>query len=167
MCKLYVSFTGRRGPRLETGGGWRRTRVRRERRWPSFIIWRWAGPALDGWTPCPWRAHPLLLPPQRRRHTVISMSRRPANPGLLAHAVVPARRRPNGRRSEPARSRLARAPRRALVDPPDGPNRLRRAAVARLGRVPVSPLAARAHAARRRANGLRRAGADGDGKLLR
>ena len=48
-CKLYLNHpcTGARA-RL-TAGGLRRTSDRRKRRWPSFIIWRWAGPDPDGW----------------------------------------------------------------------------------------------------------------------
>ena len=118
MCKLYVSFTGRRVPRLETGGGWRRTRVRRERRWPSFTLWRWAGPALDGWIRCRWRARPLLLPPRRPHPMAPLRSQRraagqapPSRAGNLPRSR--ARRAPRGqqRRREDRRSvRLVRAP---------------------------------------------------------
>jgi len=58
--------------RLETGGGWRRTCVWRERRWLNFIIWRWAGPAQDGWTPCLRKAPSPL--PRHPRHPSTSQS---------------------------------------------------------------------------------------------
>jgi len=151
--------------RLQTGGGWRRTCVRRERRWPSFIIWRWAGPALDGWIRCRWRAPPLVLPPRLRRHSAILRSPRPAvlprPPGLGAG---PARRRPRGQ----AGSQPERAPSR-LANPQREQRLPRKVAGAPHERVPAkprraaSPPAARARAAQLRRSGLRR---DGDGSPL-
>src|SRR5918992_1477933 len=108
MCKLYVLLTGETLRRLETGGGWRRTCVWRERRWPSFIIWRWAGPAQGGWIHCPRKA-PRLLLPRRHRHPSISMSLRRAGVRPAPHGLRPGGSRP-GRRSGEPRSRLARAP---------------------------------------------------------
>lgn len=81
--------------RLKTGGGWRRTCVWRERRWPNFILWRWAGPAQGGWTHCP--RNPPRLPLPHPHRPSVSMSRLPAvalvarPPGRL---VVPPVKRP-------------------------------------------------------------------------
>ena len=112
---------GRRSTRLKTGGGWRRTRVREERRWPSFISWRWAGPGLDGWIRCPWRVPLLQLPPPRLRHSAIMPSRRPL--GLLpAKGPAPAKRQPSAQPSAPVRSQPGRGPGRALANPPREPN---------------------------------------------
>ncbi len=108
--------------RLETGGGWRRTCVWRERRWPNFIIWRWAGPAQDGWTLCP-RKEPLLHLPRRRRRRSISMSplpdggRAPAAPG----GAGPGRSQLLARPSGAARSPLGKAPRRVRAGRPSDP----------------------------------------------
>jgi hypothetical protein len=108
--------------RLRTGGGWRRTCVWRERRWPNFIIWRWAGPAQAGWTPCPRKAPHLLLPRRRRRRPLTLMS--PPRAGVpkapLAPAAVPGRSRlPAVQRNGAARSRPAAVPRRAPAAPPN------------------------------------------------
>jgi hypothetical protein len=151
MCKLYVIH--REAPqRLDTGGGWRRTRVRRERRWPSFIIWRWAGPARDGWTRCRWRAPPLLLPPRRQPHMA---RRKPRQAGLGLHlrAGGPARRRPRDRQS--GQSPLRKVP--AVLKAGEHP---RRRAVARPG-VAGSRLGARVPAGRPPGNGPKRAAAAG------
>jgi hypothetical protein len=108
---------------LETGGGWRRTCVWRERRWPNFILWRWAGPAQGGWTHCPRNPPRLPLPhPQRRS---ISKSRLPAV-GLVA--------RPPGRLVAPP------------VKPPGQPGVRRARLPAKVGRPlarPVGPPSAR------------------------
>jgi hypothetical protein len=139
--------------------------VRRERRWPSFIIWRWAGPALDGWIHCPWRAPPLLLPPRRRRHTATLKSCRRRGRDPAAPGEDPARRRPRDRLNGPA----GRAPRRAAASPPREPEPARRGVAARLGRAlanhprVASPRAGRALAAPRRGNGASRVGAVGGG----
>jgi hypothetical protein len=112
--------------RLETGGGWRRTCAWRERRWPNFIIWRWAGPAQGGWTPCP-RKEPLLHLPRRRRRRSISMSPRPnggraraarggAGPGR-SHLLA----RPSGAARSPPGKVLGKAPRRVRAGRPSEP----------------------------------------------
>ncbi len=111
--------------RLETVGGWRRTCVRRKRRWPSFILWRWAGPALDGWIRCRWRT-PLLrrpLPHPHRTATITSL--RPV-PGRPVRRERPPRNRPPESRPgnparNPARRRQGGAPRRAPRRPPGDP----------------------------------------------
>jgi hypothetical protein len=147
---LYVCFTEAL-PRLETVGGWRRTCVRRKRRWPSFIIWRWAGPALDGWIRCRWRMFLLhRLPPHP--HSTIIASRRP-DPGRPVHEKRPPRRRlPGSRPRNPARERPRRPPgsppprrppenqpanrlRKVPEEPPSGGNRRGRV---RRGRHPGS-----------------------------
>jgi hypothetical protein len=133
----------------------------RERRWPSFIIWRWAGPAQVGWTPCPQRVLLLLLLPHRPRHRSILKSRpRVEGPvGRAGHRVAgPAASPRSGRpRAAAAGSRPAKGPRRARVGPPRSrASRPSGAAAARPARAPVSrlvreagsPLAARALAAR-------------------
>jgi hypothetical protein len=106
--------------RLETGGGWRRTRVRRERRWPSFIIWRWVGPALAGWIRCRWRIPPLRLPPREPHLTTNSLSLQLLlGPLPLGESVR--RRRPPGRQLRGERRRLpGKAPGR---QPGVGPGR--------------------------------------------
>jgi hypothetical protein len=144
---------GRRSTRLETGGGWRRTRVREERRWPSFISWRWAGPGLVGWIRCPWRAPPLQLPPPRLRHSTTLMSRRPLGQNPRAGAAPHARRQPSGPPRNPAR----RQPEKAPGSPRREPNRPRRP----LGR---SPPPGRALAGLPPGNGPRRDAAGGDGR---
>jgi hypothetical protein len=123
----------------------------RERRWPSFIIWRWAGPAQGGWTHYPRKAP--LLPPPRRHHPLISMSHQPAGVRKRGPARGPG---PGGSRPlvpprEAPRSRPVRAPRRALAGPPSGrARRLSGVAVPRLARVPGSlpgpAVASRRHA---------------------
>jgi hypothetical protein len=106
--------------RLETGGGWRRTCVGRERRWPSFIIWRWAGRALDGWIRCRWRTPLPQLPPPRRRHSPITKNRRNA-PGLpVREERRPRRLALKGRPRNPARELGRRAPRRRHEGLPPG-----------------------------------------------
>jgi hypothetical protein len=108
--------------RLETGGGWRRTCVRRERRWPSFIIWRWAGRALGGWIRCRWRTSLLqLLPPPRQYSTTVTS--RPIVAGLPARVKRRPRspapgNRPRSRAGEGPRSPPGRAPRRRHGEPP-------------------------------------------------
>jgi hypothetical protein len=147
----------------------------RERRWPSFIIWRWAGPAQVGWTHCPQRELLLLLLllPRRPRHPSILMSLRQA-PGRAVragHGVVgPEGSPPSGRPRAAAGSRRAKAPRRApggrLRSRADRPSA---AAAAPPGRAPGSHrvraagslLDARAPDARLRASGPRRGGAAG------
>jgi hypothetical protein len=72
--------------RLDTGGGWRRTCAGRERRWPSFIIWRWAGRALDGWIRYRWIIPLLQVPvpvPRLQPRSMTATSRHPV-PGQLA-----------------------------------------------------------------------------------
>ena len=117
ICRLV---SGGRGS-ASTGGGWRRTCAWRERRWPSFIIWRWAGPAQAGWIRCRWRTPPPRLPPPDLHPSMTSMSpprlapvpprgrRAPRrDPGRAA----PGRPAPANRRSAPRepRSRPGRAP---------------------------------------------------------
>jgi hypothetical protein len=157
MCKLYVS-THRQAPqRPETGGGWRRTRVRRKRRWPNFIIWRWAGRAQGGWIHCLRRALPLRLLRRRRRPLTLMNRLRAggANPewveAVPAPAGVPAqvdgrarvagrgRRLPRGRPSAGAGKPPGKALRRApVVRPSAAPSRPRRAAAVRPGRAPAN-----------------------------
>jgi hypothetical protein len=153
---MSVQGEGARYGRLETGGGWRRTCLWRERRWPSFIIWRWAGPAQGGWIHCP-RNPPLLLLPRRHRHPSTSMSlRRHGEARARApHEPRPGGSRPAGRRSGRARSLLAKAPKRAPAEPPGkGPNRPSGEPRSRLARVPgVRPARAAAGPARGRALG--------------
>jgi hypothetical protein len=110
--------------RLSTGGGWRRTCVGRERRWPSFTTWRWAGRALDGWIRCRWIIPLLQRPrPQNRCSMTVTSRRR--------ELLAPGERRPRRRAGEQRRRlpgkvedrrrvRLARAlerVRRLLVKP--------------------------------------------------
>ena len=143
----------------------------RKRRWPSFIIWRWAGPAQVGWTHCPQRVLLLLL---------LLLQRRPPHPSPLmslppAEAPVeragpgvggPEGSRPSDRPRRAAGSRPVKAPRRAPAGRPRSRANPPSAAAARLGRAPVSPpaqaagspLDARAPNARLRGSGPRRAG---------
>ncbi len=122
----------------------------RDRRWPSFIIWRWAGRAQVGWTPCPQRVVlllPLLL--LRRPHPPsILMSRPPAEGlveragrGAVGHeAAGPGGNQPSGRPKAAAASRLARAPRKAPAGRPRSrANHRSVVAAARHGRAPGSP----------------------------
>jgi hypothetical protein len=122
--------------RLKTGGGWRRTCVWRERRWPNFIIWRWAGPDQDGWIPCPRKA-PRLLLPRPRRHPLPSMSplRLDVPRGPAAPAARPVRSLPAGQRNGGAKSRPAVVLRRLPAEPkrPSG------ADAGRPARAPVNP----------------------------
>jgi hypothetical protein len=121
MCKLYVSFTCRRPRASRPAAGGAAHAFGRERRWPSFISWRWAGPGLDGWIRCPWRVPPLQLPPPRLRHSAIMPSRRPL--GLPpAKGPAPAKRRPSAQPSAPVRSPPGKGPGRALANPPREPN---------------------------------------------
>ena len=83
-CMLYRHSPPEAQPRLETVGGWRRTCVRRKRRWPSFIIWRWAGPALDGWIRCRWRTSPASTVPPPSPSSVTTTTTQPAG-----HAAKP------------------------------------------------------------------------------
>jgi hypothetical protein len=105
--------------RLETGGGWRRTCVWEGAKWPSFIIWRWAGRALGGWIRCRWRI-PRLRPPPHHLHPTITTNRRPVPaPPVLAE------RRPRGPalKSRPRRQaerRPREAPRKPQEDLPPG-----------------------------------------------
>jgi hypothetical protein len=115
----------------------------RERRWPSFIIWRWAGPAQDGWIHCLRRA--LLRIPRTPVHST-SRSPHPAsqkpppphpagnlpgNRGLVAPRRQP--RNPPGRQQDRAEAPLGRPPARVgplrarVAEPP----RRRHARVAR------------------------------------
>jgi len=185
MCKLYVS-THRKAPeRPETGGGWRRTRVRRKRRWPNFIIWRWAGRALGGWILCLRRAPPLLLP---RRHRPPLTLTNPLPADGVRRAWVAVRRGVPGPAQEPGRARKLpnRQPREAGKKPPAreprrapavrlsaAPNPPRRVAAARLGRAranhrpgpgAASQPAARARAGRPPASAPRRDGAEGEAR---
>jgi hypothetical protein len=105
--------------RFSTSGGLRRIRVRRERRWPNFIIWRWAGPALDGWIRCPW-SQPLLPHPLPQHPPPLPRPARPRrlHPGLARQRRrlrAPPKRRenlPRRRRRGPPRSQPRRLPRR-------------------------------------------------------
>jgi hypothetical protein len=125
-------------PRLETGGGLRRTWVGRELTWRTFIIWRWAGPALAGWTRCRWKARQRPLPPRRLRPMTISVSLRPGaavlHPGdqprnrVGSHPPVVRPRRPLARAPGNQPSAL---PRRVAGPPPES------GAGVRLARVPA------------------------------
>jgi hypothetical protein len=102
--------------------------LERKRRWPSFIIWRWAGPALDGWIHCRWKAPLLVLPPRRPRRlaTLVSLPR-PLHREPPVSPQRAARRRPSGRPS---------GPRNRAAGPPSGAgNRPRRAVVGQRERV--------------------------------
>jgi hypothetical protein len=131
-------FTGRRAsaPRPAAGGA---ALVRRKRRWPNFIIWRWAGRALGGWTPCLRRA---LLP---HRHPVHSISRNP-HPGN--------QRLPTGLAANPprdpapgAQNGQPRNPSGRQVDRPDvRPGRPPAKAAGQHGRAPEQRRAARGRA---------------------
>src|SRR4029453_12104317 len=133
-----MSQTHRKAPeRPETGGGWRRTRVRRKRRWPNFIIWRWAGRALGGWIPCLRRA---LLPLPRRPVHFISenlqpASQRPPHPA----GKLPRDRGPGGPRKQPKNPRGRREDRRDAQ-----PVRLPGKVARRRGRVAGRPRGGRA-----------------------
>jgi hypothetical protein len=128
--------------RLGTGGGWRRTCVWRERRWPNFIIWRWAGPGRVGWTHCPRKESPRLLLPRRRRRPLPSMSPHPVDvlKGPAAPLAVPARSRLLAvQRNAEAKSRPAGVPRRAPVNLPNEPREPSGAAGALPARAPGNP----------------------------
>lgn len=150
--------SGGRGS-ASTGGGWRRTCAWRERRWPSFISWRWVGPAQAGWIRCRWRTPPLRLPPPDLHPSMTSMSPprlAPVQPrGRRAPGRVPRRAVPASRPSAPSepRSQRERAPGRRPSE----------AAGRRLGnqpvRVPGSP------PKRARGSGPRRAAGGADGRL--
>lgn len=81
-----AQLTGRRmsAPRPAAGGA---ALVRRKRRWPNFIIWRWAGRALGGWIPCLRRAVLPLL------HPAHSISKNLPPPGRKARRPAGSRRR--------------------------------------------------------------------------
>jgi hypothetical protein len=149
MCKLYVS-THRKAPeRPETGGGWRRTRVRRKRRWPNFIIWRWAGRALGGWIPCLRRAprQPLRRPVHSISENLQPASQRPPHP---------AGKQPEGPREQP-KNPHGRREDRPSVQPVRLPGKVAR----RRGRVAGRPRVRRERVAGprvRRARALGRAG---------
>jgi hypothetical protein len=181
MCKLYVSTHRKALERPETGGGWRRTRVRRKRRWPNFIIWRWAGRALGGWIHCLRRAPPLL---RRHRRPLTSANPQPGGvspvwvgvPRQAAGAQGPgrARKQPSRQPSEAGEKPLAREPRRApaarLSAAPNLPRRVvgarhgRAHANHRPGRAAGSQPAARARVGRPPASAPRRDGAAGDAR---
>ena len=117
--------------RLETGGGWRRTCVGRELRWPSFTTWRWDGPALAGWIRCQRRTRQPPLQPRRRLHTT-SKTHPPRAAGPLSRVASRPRNRPGNRAAAQPRSPLrGRAPRnppkrplrRAPESPPASPPR--------------------------------------------
>jgi hypothetical protein len=141
--------------RLSTGGGWRRTCVGRERRWPSFTTWRWAGRALDGWIRCRWITPLLQRPRPQNRCSMTVTSRRRAQELLAPGERRPRRRAGERRRRLPGRRgdrrsvRLARALERVrrLLVKPDGqpsvplaraPERVPRLLVVR--RLPVRPV---------------------------
>jgi hypothetical protein len=176
-----------------TGGGWRRTCVWRERRWPNFIIWRWAGPARGGWIHCLQRAPP----PQRPAHPHPLTSTNPlprgdrveANPAAVPGAGARlGKSLADGRPRAQARSQLGKGPRRALASllsvAPSRPNGAvvnprRRVGVARPGRAHANPhgrvagsrlagsrLAGRVPVGPLRAKAPRRAVAAGDGRPL-
>jgi hypothetical protein len=139
-------FHGRRGRASRPSAGGAAHAFGGSEVWPSFIIWRWAGPVLDGWIRCRWRTSRLQRPlPHPRRSTTIT-SLRP-DPSRPVRGRRPRRRRlPGSRPRNPAREppkrapgkredrrsvRLARAPervRRLLVRPVGQPSvRLARA----------------------------------------
>ena len=124
---LYVSTSGGRGS-ASTGGGWRRTCAWRERRWPSFIIWRWGGPDPAGWTRCPWRALALLLPPRRPTAALTSPPRASLKgPGRAGRPPRSRARRRQEREEDRPNARLERVHARAAVPPvgPAGPPNVR------------------------------------------
>jgi hypothetical protein len=87
-----------------------------ELRWPSFTLWRWAGPALAGWIRYQWRTR-RPPPPPRRPHPMgpLRSQRRaagPAHPNPAGNRprsrVRRALRRQQGRREDRQSVRLAR-----------------------------------------------------------
>jgi hypothetical protein len=102
-----IKSTVRRRPRLATGGGLRRIRVRKERRWPTFIIWRWAGPVRAGWTPC-LRSLPPPRRPRRQRHPPIPPPTARPHP-MSGRAGQGRRRPPEAQREKPPRQDPGRA----------------------------------------------------------
>ena len=123
-----------------TGGGWRRTRVWRERRWPNFIIWRWAGRALGGWIPCLRRAprQPLRRPVHSISENPHPASQRPPHPA----GKLPRGREPGGQKKQPEN------PRGRREDRPDAqPVRLPGKVGRRRGRVAGRPRVRRARVA--------------------
>jgi hypothetical protein len=114
----------------------------RELRWPSFITWRWAGPARAGWIRCQWRTRRPPVPPRRRLHTTISTRHRqvPAAGPRSLDANQPRNRPRNPAEAPPeslpperALNALARSrPKRAPESPRRNPRR--RAGAGRPGR---------------------------------
>jgi hypothetical protein len=154
MCKLYVLFTAGR-TRAWTRGGLRRTWVGRELTWPSFIIWRWAGPALAGWTRYRWKARHRPLPPLRLRPMMISVSLRWDGAAVLRRVDRPRSRAESRPPDVPPRKLRARAPENQPRNPP------RRAAGRLPGSgagVPPGRVPAVAHLPERRAPAGRRPG---------
>ncbi len=129
QCKLHL-IPDQARTRRTTRGGLRRFRVRREPRWPSFILWRVAGPGPGGWIRCR-ESSPRLrrIPLPTRTMT----TRRPPAPGpglprAPENRPNPPRggaqqRRPRGR----ARKAPRKAPRKPPSDPPGKPPRSLRA----------------------------------------
>jgi hypothetical protein len=130
MCKLYIVRPGG-AERLGPAAGGAAYAFGRERRWPSFIIWRWAGPALGGWTRCRWRIRRVRVP---HRHLPTTTS---ASPQGEAAADQPARgRRPPESRpaqQNPRKNRPGAAPRRQRsAEPRRAPENRPRSPVERL-----------------------------------
>src|SRR5712691_9340882 len=135
-CASYIwFFWAQAQARLTTVGGSRRICVGRKRRWPSFIIWRWAGPAPGGWTLCR-RSCPL-----RRPHLLSPPRRRPRPPAPRPRARPP--RRP---RNDPRAGRPRPVPRRPPRRPRDRPSSPRSVAPRRRPRRPPGAVAGRAAA---------------------
>jgi pyruvate/2-oxoglutarate dehydrogenase complex dihydrolipoamide acyltransferase (E2) component len=142
-------FTGRRAsaPRPAAGGA---ALVRRKRRWPNFIIWRWAGRALGGWIPCLRRALLPHRPPARS----ISRNPHPGNQRLpTGLAVKPPRdlapgaqngqpKNPSGRQADRPDVRPGRPPAKAAEQHERAPEQPRAAQ----GRAPGQPSVARGRA---------------------
>jgi hypothetical protein len=165
MCKLYIVRPGG-AERLGPAAGGAAYAFGRERRWPSFIIWRWAGPALDGWTRCRWTIPRLRVPHRHLPMTTLASHQGPAEPEPPARERKPPKSRAahenrrkslrgGGRRKRPNEEprRAPERPRRSLGgNPPvDLPGRARRgpveraqaeqprAANPRVGRAPGAP----------------------------
>lgn len=117
-------FLGRRGRASRPSAGGAAHAFGGSEVWPSFIIWRWAGPAQDGWIRCRWRTSPLqrLLPHPRRSATIASLRPDPRRP---VRGRRPRRRRLGSRPRNPARKRQGRVPRRRPGDHPRRPPRNR------------------------------------------
>lgn len=134
-------------------------------RWPSFIIWRWAGPALDGWIRCRWRTLLLQRPPPPPRRTTTTTSLRPVPSRPVRGGRPPERGLPRSQPRSPARNRpgkpLTRAPRRPPGNRPprSPPGNL---PASRPRKAPVAPPSAgsqrgRARPGRRPGSGRKRA----------